>query len=170
MPNAGDMICRIGIRLVFVIAITSTIGCDRVTKHVAAASLSDGHVRSYLSDTIRLQYVENTGGFLGLGAELPSSVRMTLFTAVTGMVLVGLAVIAMRHRWQGWLLAGAWLVVAGGASNWIDRLVRGSVVDFMNVGIGPLRTGIFNVADVAIMLGVAMVAWTGWRRDGTNQS
>ena len=40
----------------------------------------------------------------------------------------------------------------------------------MNVGIGPLRTGIFNVADVAIMLGVAMVAWTGWRRDGTNQS
>lgn len=170
MPNAGDMICRIGIRLAVVIAITSTIGCDRVTKHVAAASLSDGHVRSYLSDTIRLQYVENTGGFLGLGAELPSSVRMTLFTAVTGMVLVGLAVIAMRHRWQGWLLAGAWLVVAGGASNWIDRLVRGSVVDFMNVGIGPLRTGIFNVADVAIMLGVAMVAWTGWRRDGTNQS
>jgi signal peptidase II len=170
MPNAGDMMCRIGIRLAVVIAITSTIGCDRVTKHVAAASLSDGHVRSYLSDTIRLQYVENTGGVLGLGAELPSSVRMTLFTAVTGMVLVGLAVIAMRHRWQGWLLAGAWLVVAGGASNWIDRLVRGSVVDFMNVGIGPLRTGIFNVADVAIMLGVAMVAWTGWRRDGTNQS
>jgi signal peptidase II len=170
MPNAGDMMCRIGIRLALVIAITSTIGCDRLTKHVAAASLADGHVRSYLSDTIRLQYVENTGGFLGLGAELPSSVRMTLFTAVTGMVLVGLAVIAMRHRWQGWLLAGAWLVVAGGASNWIDRLVRGSVVDFMNVGIGPLRTGIFNVADVAIMLGVAMVAWTGWRRDGTNQS
>jgi signal peptidase II len=164
------MVGRIGVRLVLLVAVVSTIGCDRVTKHVALASLSDGHVRSYLSDTIRLQYVENMGGFLGLGAELPETVRMTLFTAVTGIVLVGLAVIAMRHRWQGWLLAGAWLVVAGGASNWIDRLVRGSVVDFMNVGVGPLRTGIFNVADVAIMAGVAIVAWTGWRRDGANRS
>ena len=151
------MIRRISIRLVLVIASIATIGCDRVTKHVALTSLSDGHVRSYLSDMIRLQYVENTGGFLGLGAELPESVRMTLFTAVTGVVLVGLAVIAIRHRWQGWLLAGAWLVIAGGASNWIDRVVRGSVVDFMNVGIGPLRTGIFNVADVAIMAGAAVM-------------
>jgi signal peptidase II len=47
--------------------------------------------------------------------------------------------------------------VAGGASNWIDRAVRGSVVDFMNVGIGPVRTGVFNVADVAIMLGAVLI-------------
>src|SRR4030095_6814365 len=131
MPNAGDMIRRIGARLVLVVAITSTIGCDRVTKHVALASLSDGHVRSYVSDMVRLQYVENTGGFLGIGA---------------------------------------WLVIAGGASNWIDRVVRGSVVDFMNVGIGPLRTGIFNVADVAIMVGVAIVALTAFRNDRVRDS
>ena len=164
------MISRISVRLVLVVAITSTIGCDRVTKQVALASLSDGHVRSYLSDTIRLQYVENTGGFLGLGSDLPETMRMTLFTAMTGVVLGGLVIIAMRHRWQGWLLAGAWLVVAGGASNWIDRVIRGSVVDFMNVGVGPLRTGIFNVADVAIMAGVAMVAWTGFRHDRVPES
>ena len=152
-------------RLVLLVAVVSTIGCDRVTKQVALASFSDGHVRSYLSDTIRLQYVENTGGFLGLGSDLPETMRTTLFTAMTGVVLGVLAIIAMRYRWQGWLLASAWLVVAGGASNWIDRLVRGSVVDFMNVGIGPLRTGIFNVADVAIMVGLATVVWAGSRRD-----
>ena len=55
------------------------------------------------------------------------------------------------------LLGGACLVLAGGASNWVDRLARGSVVDFMNVGVGPLRTGVFNVADVAIMIGVSML-------------
>jgi len=49
------------------------------------------------------------------------------------------------------------LFVAGGASNWIDRVARGSVVDFLNVGVGPVRTGIFNVADVAIMLGAAVM-------------
>src|SRR4030095_11830993 len=170
MPNAGDMIRRIGARLVLVVAITSTIGCDRVTKHVALASLSDGHVRSYVSDMVRLQYVENTGGFLGVGAGLPDTVRVTLFTTLTGAVLVGLAIVAMRHRWQGWVLIGAWVVIAGGASNWMDRVVRGSVVDFMNVGIGPLRTGIFNVADVAIMVGVAIVALTAFRHDRVRDS
>jgi signal peptidase II len=156
------MIRRLGVRAVLLIAVVSTIGCDRVTKHVAVAALADGHVRSFLSDTFRLQYVENTGGFLGLGAGLPATVRMTIFTAITGVVLLGMGVVALRYRWRGWLLAGTCLLLAGGASNWVDRLVRGSVVDFMNVGVGPLRTGIFNVADVAILLGVTIVAWTGF--------
>jgi signal peptidase II len=164
------MIRRFGVRLVLLIALVCTIGCDRVTKHVALASLSDGQVRSFLSDTVRLQYVENTGGFLGLGADLPSAVRMTVFTAITGVVLLGMGIAAVRYRWRGWLLAGTCLLLAGGASNWVDRVVRGSVVDFMNVGLGPLRTGIFNVADVAIVLGVAIVAWTGFGRDRTNDS
>ena len=56
------------------------------------------------------------------------------------------------------LLIGAALILAGGASNWVDRVMQGSVVDFgINVGVGSLRTGIFNVADVAIMLGVAVL-------------
>ena len=49
------------------------------------------------------------------------------------------------------------LFLAGGASNWIDRALQGSVVDFLNVGIGPLRTGIFNVADVGVMLGAFLL-------------
>jgi signal peptidase II len=57
-------------------------------------------------------------------------------------------------------------VVAGGASNWIDRLAFGRVVDFMNVGLGPLRTGIFNVADVAIMVGVGLLILGDARRRG----
>jgi signal peptidase II len=160
----------VSLRLVLLVAVVSTIGCDRVTKHVALASLADGQVRSFLSDTIRLQYVENTGGFLGLGAELPATVRTTVFTAMTGAVLLGMGVVAWRYRWRGWLLAGTWLLLAGGASNWVDRVLRGSVVDFMNVGVGPLRTGIFNVADVAILLGVAIIAWTGSRADPAGSS
>jgi signal peptidase II len=51
-------------------------------------------------------------------------------------------------------------VAAGGLGNLWDRLATGGwVVDFMNLGVGPLRTGIFNVADVALMAGVALVAW-----------
>jgi signal peptidase II len=80
-----------------------------------------------------------------------------VFTIGTGLMLLVLVGAALRLRWRGWLLIGTGLVLAGGASNWVDRLVRGSVVDFMNVGIGPLRTGIFNVADMAIMMGGAIL-------------
>ena len=39
------------------------------------------------------------------------------------------------------------------------------VIDFMNVGIGSLRTGIFNVADMAIMLGAGILVLEGYRSD-----
>jgi signal peptidase II len=51
-------------------------------------------------------------------------------------------------------------LAGGGFGNWMDRvLLGGVVVDFMNVGIGPVRTGIFNVADLAIMAGALFLAW-----------
>ena len=102
-------------------------------------------------------HVENTGGLLSLGATLPPPVRMAVFTVGTGLMLLVLIVTAMRCRWSRWRLLGLSLFVAGGASNWMDRVARGRVVDFINIGIGSVRTGIFNVADVAIMLGVGVV-------------
>jgi signal peptidase II len=52
------------------------------------------------------------------------------------------------------------LFVAGGISNLFDRVVQGSVIDFMHVGVGSVRTGIFNVADLAILLGGILMATT----------
>jgi lipoprotein signal peptidase len=57
------MIARIGVRVALLIAVVATIGCDRVTKHIATVALAGAPVRSYLADTIRLEYTENTGGF-----------------------------------------------------------------------------------------------------------
>lgn len=151
-------------RLLLVVAIVATVGCDRVTKHMAATSLAGGRGRSYFADTIRLEYVENTAGFLSLGANLPRTARTMLFTIGTGLMLVVLCGAAVWFQWRGFLLVGAGLILAGGASNWADRVMWGSVVDFMNVGVGPLRTGIFNVADVAIMLGGAALIFGEHRR------
>ena len=151
------MIARISARVAMLVAVVATIGCDRVSKHIATATLAGEPGRSYFADTIRLEDVENTGGFLSLGATLPSAARTAVFTIGTGFMLLLLVGAALRLRWQGWSLIGTGLVLAGGASNWVDRLVRGSVVDFMNIGVGPVRTGIFNVADMAIMVGVAVL-------------
>ena len=143
-------------RLMVLSAIAGTVACDRVTKHLAAVALEGVPRQSYLSDTFRLQYVENTGGFLSLGADLPLGARTVLFTVATGLMLIVVVAAAVRFRWTGWTLLGVAFFVAGGASNWVDRATRGSVIDFMNVGLGPLRTGVFNVADMAILLGVGI--------------
>src|SRR5262245_36957666 len=154
-------------RLAIVAAVVVTIGCDRMTKHVATATLAGSPDRSYLGDTVRLGYAENTGGVLSIGEGLPPAARTGPLTVATGGGRAALAILVARRQWNGVAALGVALFVAGGASNWFDRLVSGSVVDFLNVGVGPLRTGIFNVADVAIMLGVALFAiaeiWQGAR-------
>ena len=136
--------------------VTATVGCDGVTKHMAAEHLAGRPVQSLLADTIRLGYAENRGGFLSLGAELPERARTTVFTVATGVLLVLLAAFAWRSGWQRWRTVAIALFIAGGFSNWVDRLGDGRVVDFLNVGIGGIRTGIFNVADVAILAGIGL--------------
>jgi len=49
------------------------------------------------------------------------------------------------------------MIFSGGASNFYDRVVNnGAVVDFLNVGFGSIRTGVFNIADMVIMAGMLM--------------
>ena len=148
---------RIASRFVLIAIALATIGCDRVTKHVATTLLSGDPVRSYFGDTVRLAYAHNTGGFLSLGADWPTPVRTAVFTVGTGVLLLLLLVLASKRRWAPMAKLGIALFAAGAASNGIDRVLHGSVIDFLNVGIGPVRTGIFNVADVALMLGGALV-------------
>ncbi len=138
--------------------LVGTVGCDRVTKHIAIGALSESPVRTFLHGTVRFEYAENAGGFLSLGADWPVFARTAVFTFGNVVLLAVLIVIAARDRWTPAHLAGVTLFVAGGASNLFDRFTRGSVVDFMNLGLGSFRTGIFNVADVAIMLGLALTA------------
>jgi signal peptidase II len=149
--------------LAIFVVIAMTIGCDRVTKHVAQETLEGSPGRSYLADTVRLELTQNAGAFLGLGADWSQPLRTALFTIGNSLVLAALVITAIRLRWSGLTLFGLALFVAGGASNLADRLTQGTVTDFINVGLGPVRTGIFNVADVAIMVGAGLVAFASLR-------
>ena len=74
-----------------------------------------------------------------------------MFQFGNAVFLAAAGFLAARYRWSRVARCGFVLFLAGGLSNLTDRIAIGSVIDFLNVGIGPLRTGIFNVADVAIM-------------------
>jgi signal peptidase II len=146
--------------LACLLLVSATIGCDRMTKQMAETTLAGRPGQSFLAGTVRLEYAENAGGFLSLGAEWPPAARKAVFIVANGLILVGTVVAVIRLRWAALPLAGLALAFAGGASNLIDRIARGSVIDFLNVGIGPVRTGIFNVADIAVFLGIGIVLLT----------
>lgn len=137
----------------------SCIGCDQGTKYLASENLPRNQTSSYLFDSLRVEYTENTGAFLGVGSNLPEGVRFAVFTVMVGLFLFGFLCYLVFYRGNTALnLVALSLMFAGGASNLVDRATNdGAVVDFLNVGIGPLRTGIFNVADIAIVLGVVLV-------------
>lgn len=147
--------------------LAATAGCDRVTKHYALTTLAGSPGQSYLGDTIRLDYHENAGGFLSAGATWHPATRTVVFQIANGVFLFGTLIMAIRYQWSRLAAAGLILFVAGGVSNLIDRVAMGSVIDFLNVGIGPVRTGIFNVADVAIMAGVALLLVERYRARAT---
>ena len=136
-----------------------SVGCDQLTKRMASDALQRSAPHTYLHDLFRLQYAENTGAFLSLGANLASGVRASILTGAVGLFLAGLLAFAALNRKLTWLQVLAYaLTLGGGWSNWIDRFARdGRVVDFMNLGIGPVRTGIFNVADLAIVAGIVLL-------------
>jgi signal peptidase II len=154
--GSGSRLTRLLTPLVLALLVITTIGCDQGTKHLAWRTLT-GTPQSFLADTLRLDYVENTGGFLSLGADLPLATRTAIFIVGNSLLLLALVAVGIRQRWSGLSLLGLTLFAAGGLSNLVDRIVHGKVVDFMNIGIGPLRTGIFNVADMAITAGVVLV-------------
>jgi signal peptidase II len=132
---------------------------DQITKYTAKYYLEGQGVYSFIGDTFRLGYSENTGAFLGLGSSLPENIRTFLFSGLVALFLLAFLVYIIKSSSinKTGVIAGA-LIISGGLSNLIDRLVNnGAVIDFMNLGIGSLRTGIFNVADMAIMLGAFLL-------------
>ncbi|HOK08090.1 MAG TPA: signal peptidase II [Candidatus Hydrogenedens sp.] len=141
---------------------------DQVTK-VAAIKYLKGKPSIHFpsswtpNDLFRLTYTENTGAFLSLGSQLPESLRFWLFTVMNTVVLaILLFLIFYKQNLPHITMISFSLIISGGVGNIIDRIFRdGRVIDFMNIGIGfgswSLRTGIFNVADLAIVFGLILL-------------
>lgn len=167
---------RIG---VFCLLSLSLISWDKVSKELAKTHLRNQGVRSYLDDTIRLQYVENTGAAMSFADNLDPRVSFWVLGILPLVILVGLFAYVITHvqKIRPARMVGFSLIFAGGMGNILDRLIFDRhVTDFMNLGIQNIRTGIFNFADLWITTGVVLLVWRSWRpaetdhaRDSTGQ-
>ena len=105
-----------------------------------------------LGDWIRLIYTKNSGALFGMFRD-----NAVLF----GLVSLGvIALIIVYQRSVGrslYLSIGLGLLLGGALGNVTDRLTRGFVVDFVDIGIGDFRWYTFNVADAAISIAIVML-------------
>jgi signal peptidase II len=143
--------------ILFCFCCLAFIGCDRITKDLAKEHLKDKPTLSYFHDSFKLMYVENTGAALSLGDDLPKALSFWLLSIIPLIVLLILAVYTLKNlvHMRVIKIFSLAMIFSGGIGNIIDRIVFDRhVTDFMNVGFGNIRTGIFNVADICVTAGV----------------
>ena len=156
--------------LLFCVTSLVFIGCDRITKDLAKEHLMFHEPISYLHNTVRLEYVENTGAAMSLGDNLSKPVSFWLLSIFPLVFLVGLFVYTILNAkiFSPLRMLALSLIIAGGIGNIIDRLMFDRhVTDFMNVGISSIRTGIFNVADMCVSAGVIVFLISSYKEKET---
>ena len=133
---------------------------DAATKWWVHSALGLGDSVPLMGDWIRLTYVMNPGAAFGLHVGEYSRAAFTV------AALAALAVIALVLRdtpdTDRVRVAALALVGGGAAGNLIDRVSRGAVVDFMDVGVGSVCWPVFNVADVGVTVGALVLVLLLW--------
>ncbi|MFL5306082.1 MAG: signal peptidase II [Polyangia bacterium] len=131
------------------------VGCDHATKFAAKAELQGQHPRQLIHGILDLHYVENTDVAFNLLRWIPEDVRRPALFVLGAVALLGLAVVLVRRPPRRPVVRAALLLVTAGAiGNYIDRLARGYVVDFVYLHHWP----VFNVADVYVTIGAIILA------------
>lgn len=149
--------------LVSAAIVAVSVVVDQWVKWLAAQNLRGRPGFEYFGGAVQFEYVENTGAFLSLGAQMSPEAR-TLFFVVGVLFILAFCVFSLVRTARSWMSVVALaLVISGGIGNLIDRVSRGSVIDFVHMGLGPVRTGVFNVADVAISVGLVLMLWAQYR-------
>lgn len=114
---------------------------------------------SYFNGLFQFVYAENPGAFLGLGGGWSRQTRFVVFALIVFFGLGGMLWYLIKKEKLKINLYAYSFILAGGFGNLWDRVFHddGHVIDFMLIEVfGPLRTGVFNVADIFIVIGVFM--------------
>ena len=132
------------------------MGCDHASKQAAVSLLADSGSLELAGGMLRFQLASNPGAFLSLGAGLSEALRGYLFLGMVPLLIAFVCVYFARSaRGSRGQLAALAVLCGGGLGNWLDRVLHdGAVTDFVSLGFGHFRTGIFNLADLAIIAGI----------------
>lgn len=159
-------------RLALVALIPGIFALDWITKRWVEKHVSFWDTHAVIPGLLSIVHAQNRGAAFSILADAPDVVR--------GVVLIGLSGVVTMI--VAWMLRGALLkpetntavgrlalalVLAGALGNLYDRILRGSVTDFVLVYWGEWQFPAFNVADSAISVGAVLLLIDLWRRKET---
>jgi signal peptidase II len=146
------------IRIVLILLIiTVNIGCDQFSKKIVKRSVLPYETIHVLNDHLTVTRVENSGAFLSAGDSMSKASKQIFLTLIPVVAMIlGLVYLFLKPV-SGNMLVGLCFVIGGGVGNLFDRILYGSVTDFLYLKFGIFQTGIFNMADVSIMAGMSIV-------------
>ncbi len=146
------------IRIFVISLLMLQVGCDQISKEVVRNQIDNDERIEVIKDFFTLTKVENPGAFLSLGDSLPETARILVFILFPSVLLVVAVVYMFRTKHLSLTARSAIaLLIGGGIGNLTDRILYGSVTDFMHIDFMIFQTGVFNMADVSIMTGMFLL-------------
>jgi signal peptidase II len=152
-------------KIAIIALVLLNIGCDQVSKNMVRNNVNYEETIEIVGKNFILTKVENSGAMLGFGSELSPILKLIFLQALPVVVLLVLLFrILRRSDMNKWLVFAFACVIGGGIGNLIDRIAHGEVTDFFYINLGEyFKTGIFNMADVSVTMGVLLILFLSIR-------
>lgn len=144
--------------IIGLVLIISNISCDQITKKEVRENM-DPHQRiEIVNDNFILTKVENTGAALSFGSDFHPTIKLVIFQLIPILLLIYLFFLMYKREDISKLNFVAFtFFIGGGIGNIIDRVLYESVTDFLYLEVGPIHTGVFNMADVSVTIAAVLV-------------
>ena len=131
---------------------------DQVTKAIVEASIPLYEVRTVIPGCLHLTHVKNRGAAFGIFADSPSEGKIMMLVFLSVLALAVVVTLLWRNQPAARRMGlGLALILGGAVGNLFDRLVHGSVVDFLDFYLSSYHWPAFNVADSAIVIGAGLL-------------
>ncbi|MGO4875876.1 signal peptidase II [Pedobacter psychrotolerans] len=145
-------------RFSLIVLLILNIAVDQISKIIARLEISDYEHIVLIKNFFTLTKVENSGAFLSLGDDMPYAFRLIILTGLPLLFLgYGLYYLFAKPDLPSTMQIALCFLIGGGIGNLYDRMVHGSVTDFMHMDFHIFQTGVFNFADISIMIGIGIL-------------
>jgi len=141
------------------ILITVSIVLDQLSKALIRENIDQYSEIKLIGEYFILTNVENSGAFLGMGSDFSPFIKTIFLLILPIIVLICIMIYIYRDKEIDKIsLIGFCFIIGGGIANIYDRIIYGSVTDFLFIDLGGIfKTGIFNIADLSVTTGMIMI-------------
>jgi len=138
---------------------------DRLSKTAIKAHVSASDTLTVIPGFFNIVHTENPGIAFGMLANTSGALRDIVLIGFSAVVLIGISTVLLRPgiHLDAWLRTSLAFILGGAFGNLYDRIVDGTVTDFIEAHAGQHYFPAFNVADSAITVGACLLLVDMWR-------